>query len=73
VQRGSLKASEFGKLFSKSNEFFRQSATTRSRTRPAQQRQFERLDRVSERAPRAAQPQQRMFQQRQQRRRLQLL
>src|SRR3954447_216259 len=73
MQRQCLAATELGKLFTKSNEFFRQSAASRRRSRTAQQRQFQRLDRAPERTMRAAQPQQRMLEQCQQRRWFQLL
>ncbi len=71
VQRRGLAFAELCQFLAKSGEIAGQAATSRLRTRAAQQRQFEHLDSGLESGGRAAEPAQRMLQQRQQRRRLQ--
>ena len=74
VQRRRLPAScSFGKLFAEANEVARKAGAAGLRPCAAQQRQLQRLDRAPKRALFAAEPAQRMLEQRQQGRRLQLV
>ena len=71
MQRRGLAAPELCQFVAETGEVAREPAAARLRPRAAQQRQLERLDGVLECAWRAAEPAQRMLQQRQQGRRLQ--
>ncbi len=73
VQRRCLPAPEFGEFIAKPFEIPHQAGAADLRPGAAQQRQFQRLDRAPVRAGFATEPAQRMLQQRQQGRRLQLV
>ena len=73
VQRGCLAAAQLSQLVAKPHKVARKAAGSGLRPRAAQDGEFENFNAALERAMRAAEPQQRMFQQRQQRRRLQPL
>ena len=73
MQRGRIASPMACKLGTEAREVARESLASCLRTRAAQQRQFERFGRALECAGGAAQPAQRMLQQRQQDRRLKLV